>query len=150
MAGENKMASVIRIICYGLPYDLSNQIYNEFESRFKDAKYLINTYAYYEPIRDSIKTVELLLALSIFHKRVITNLDSAIKFYGSVTRKSSAKVIRIGSYFLDADEKRKIQSIIYNFRLLIRKYSLPERFFEYLETKDFIGKIVKLKKENAF
>lgn len=146
---EDQSIPIIRIMCYGLPYDLSNQMFNEFESRHKDALYLIKTYAFYIPIRNNLKTVELLLALSIFHKRVIANLDSAIKFHGSVTSHSNATAVRIGSYSLDIAERNRIQSVILNYRSLIRKYSLPANFFEYIETKEFIRKIVHLKRADA-
>jgi excinuclease UvrABC helicase subunit UvrB len=136
---------IIRIVCYGLPYVLSNQMYNEFESRFKDAKYLIKTYDYYKPIRRNIETVELLLALSIFHKRVISNLDSAIKFYGTVNRISKADTIRIGNYDLNKMEMNMISSVIINYRTLINKYNLPSNFFEYIETKELVRKILNLK-----
>jgi hypothetical protein len=143
---KSKTVPIIRIICYGMNYNLSNQMYNEFESRFKDAKYFIKTYAYYKPIRKDLPTVETLLALSIFHKRVISNLDSAIKFYGTVTRLSNTDTIQIGKYDLNNAEKNKINSVIFNYRKLISKYSLPDNFFEYRETKDFIRKILYLKR----
>lgn len=146
---KDQETPIIRIMCYGLPYELSNQMYNEFENRYKDALYLIKTYPFYLPIRNNLKTVELLLALSIFHKRVIANLDSAVKFYGSVTRHSNATAIRIGDYSLDIAERNRIQSVILNYRSLVGKYSLPGNFFEYIETKEFIRKIVHLKRADA-
>ena len=71
MSDETPM---INILTYRLPYKLTNQIYNEYQSRLKEATYLIKNYEKYRPLNQHIKTVELFLSLSIFHKRVITNL----------------------------------------------------------------------------
>lgn len=140
---------LIRIICYGLPFDLSKQLYHEFENRYKEAVYLIQTYAYYKPIRNELATVNVLLALSIFQKRVIANLDSALNFYGSVTRLSDAEAIKIGRYTLDQGEKNQIQRVVLNYRKLLEKYAISPALFDYLETKELLRKLVQLKNENG-
>jgi len=73
---QNKHPS--NIFTYGLPFDLANQIYNEYQDRIREAKYIIDISEKYSPLANSLVTVELLLALSIFHKRVIANLDAAV------------------------------------------------------------------------
>jgi hypothetical protein len=57
-------------------------------------------------------TVEVLLALSIFHKRVIQNLDGAIKFQGTVHRTSGAEAIAIGSYDFNKLESNRVTAIL--------------------------------------
>lgn len=142
---------IINILTYKLPFELTNQIYNEFQNRLKEATFLIDTYQTYKPLVENIKTVELFLSLSIFHRRVITNLDGAIKFYGTVTNKGQTDTIRIGSYNLTGDEKNKILAVVINYKALLEKFSIPSIVMEYYETRELLMKLITLKSqlENA-
>lgn len=138
---------IINILTYRLPFDLANQMYKEYYSRLKDAEYKIDNYKTYSPLADAKPTVELMLALSIFHKRVITNFDGAIKFYNTVTRRSDATVISIGNFKLDGDEKNKLLAVVMNYRQLLERFSIHQADLEYLETSEFLRKIIRLKKD---
>lgn len=140
-----KETPIINILTYQLPFELTNQIYKEFQSRFKEANFLIETYKTYKPLKDNISTVELLLSLSIFHRRVITNLDAAAKFHGLVTRKSETDIIKIGNYNLTSEEKNKILSVVISYNKLLEKFSIPPTIMEYYETRDFLKKLINLK-----
>ena len=142
-----KDTPIINILTYQLPYNLANQIYNEYQSRLKETNYLIENYKTYKSLKDSSKTVELLLSLSIFHRRVITNLDGAVKFYGTVTKKGKTDTIRIGSYDLTLEEKNKILAVVINYNHLLEKFSIPPIVMEYHETREFLKKIIMLKSE---
>lgn len=142
-----KDTPIINILTYQLPYTLANQIYNEFQSRVKEANFLIENNKTYKSLIDSSKTIELLLSLSIFHRRVITNLDGAVKFYGTVTKKGKTDTIRIGSYDLTLEEKNKILAVVINYNHLLEKFSIPPIVMEYHETREFLKKIVMLKSE---
>ena len=142
-----KDAPIINILTYQLPHNLANQIYNEFQSRVKETNYLIENYKTYKSLKDSSKTIELLLSLSIFHRRVITNLDGAVKFYGTVTKKGKTDTIRIGSYDLTLEEKNKILAVVINYNHLLEKFSIPPIVMEYHETREFLKKIIMLKSE---
>ena len=142
-----KETPIINILTYRLPYDLTNQIYNEYQNRFKEAKFLIDNYTTFKVLQDNIKTVELLLSLSIFHKRVISNLDAAVKFYGTVTAKSDANAIRMGSYSLTGDEKNKLLAVVINYNRLIQKFFIPPNVMEYYDTKEFLRNLISLKKD---
>jgi cytochrome c peroxidase len=87
------------------------------------------------------------LSLSIFHRRVITNLDGAVKFYGTVTKKGKTDTIRIGSYDLTLEEKNKILAVVINYNHLLEKFSIPPIVMEYHETREFLKKIIMLKSE---
>jgi len=100
-----KDAPIINILTYHLPHNLANQIYNEYQNRLREANLIIENIKSYKTLQNDKKTVELLLALSIFHKRIITNLDAAVKFYGTVTKYSTADTIKIGRYDLTGKEK---------------------------------------------
>jgi hypothetical protein len=145
-----KMATetpIINILTYKLPFDLSNQIFNEYQNRLKEATVLIETYKTYKTLKENVKTVELFLALSIFHRRVITNLDGAVKFYGLVTKKGQTDTIKIGSYDLTGDEKNKILAVVINYNKLLEKFAIPPGFMEYYETREFLKNLIMLKSE---
>lgn len=136
---------IINILTYKLDYKLARQIYNEYQSRYKEATYLIDTYKTYQSLKTNMKTVELLLALSIFHKRVIANLDAAVKFYGTVNRIGQADTIKMGSYSLNGQEKNKILGVTMNYDALIKNFSIPPTIMDYSETRDFLKKLIALK-----
>lgn len=140
-----KETTLIKVLTYRLPYDLSNQIYNEHQNRLKETIYLIDNYPGYKSLIKHKQTVESFLALSIFHKRVVSNLDAAVKFYGTVSSKSQANIINIGSYKLTAEEKNKILGVIMGYNKLIEKFSIPPSFMDYTETKEFLKNLINLK-----
>lgn len=139
--------SIINILTYQLPYNLSNQIYNEYQSRLKEAKYLIENYKTYKKLENNTQSIELFLALSIFHRRVIANFDGAVKFYGTVTKNGKTDTIRIGSYDLTFEEKNKILAVIINYKKLLEKFSIPPIIMEYYETREFLKNLILLKSE---
>lgn len=139
-----KDTSIIRILTYGLPFKLSNQIFNEFQGRYTDIKFLINKYEYYKNLRKDLKTIELLLSLSIFHKRVISNLDAAAKFYKTVNLKSGAETIAMGSYKLTSDEKTQLLAIVITYKNLLQKYNIPQYLIDSYDNKDFLRNLKNL------
>lgn len=142
-----KRTPIINIFTYSLPYVLANQIYNEFQDRFKEANYIIEHYQRYTVMKEYIKTVELLLALSIFYKRVIANLDGAIKFHGRVTRNSDTEVISIGSYDLNGQEKNKILGVLINYQKLIDRFQITPDILNYNLTIDFLKGVKRLQSD---
>lgn len=142
-----KETPIINILTYHLPFELTNQIYNEYQSRLKEANYLIENFKTYKPLKDNIKTVELFLSLSIFHRRVITNLDGAVKFYGTVTKNGLTDTIKIGNYNLTGEERNLILAVVMNYNQLLEKFSISPKVMEYYETRDFLNKIINLKSE---
>lgn len=133
-----KNTPIINILTYNLPFKLSNQIYNEFQSRFINIKSLINKYDYYKKLEENIKTIELLLSLSIFYKRVISNLDAAVNFYKTVNMKSGAESIVIGDYKLTLDEKNQVLAIVLTYQNLLKKYKIPQYLIDSYDNKDFL------------
>jgi hypothetical protein len=140
---------MIELFCSKLPRDLSNQMYNEFSNRMKEVKYLLE-YPFYQNLKSDIKTIEMFLALSIFYKRVILNLESATKFSGNVYKKSDAKSIRIGLYDLTPEESRRINAVVMNFKEILKNYSIPTRVIAYSETKVFLKELKKYKENRGF
>ena len=136
---------IINIFTYNLPFDLANQIYNEYKDRYREAIYLIDNYDTYSPLSDNLLTVELLLALSIFHKRVIANLDAAVKFHGTVNKISQSDTIRISKYDFTGEEKNKLLALTITYRKLLDKYDLTEDIANYNLTRDFLRKLLAIK-----
>lgn len=142
MAEEIK---IINILTYQLPFKLANQIYNEYQSRLKESNYLIDNYKTYGELKENKKTVELFLALSIFYKRIITCLESATKFYGTVTKKSEAESLKIGSYILNSEERNKILAVIINYNQLLKTFSINPVVMQYQETRELLKSLINMK-----
>lgn len=142
-----KETPIINILTYQLPYELASQIYNEFQNRYREANQLIEKYKTYKSLQDNLKAVELFLSLSIFHRRVIANLEAAVKFHGTVTNKSEASAISIGSYDLTEEEKNKLLAVVISYNKLLQKFSIHPTVMEYYETRDLLKGIINLKSE---
>ena len=141
---------IINILTYGLPFKLANQIYNEYQSRLSEAKYIIDLSERYKPLAEYIETVGILLALTIFHKRIIANLDAAVKFYGTVNSNSDADTIKIGSYDFTGDEKNKILGLTISYNKLRERFRLPQDLNEYELTKEFLVKLLSLLQDSKY
>ncbi len=135
---------IINIFTFGLPYKLASQIYNEFDSRLREAKYTIGISERYTPLEPHQDVVEILLALTIFHKRVIANLDAAVKFYGTVSHYSETETVRIGNYQFTGEEKNKLLGLIISYSNIRRKFGIPNDFVDYNLTKEFLLKCLAL------
>ncbi len=136
---------IINIFTYGLPFKLANQMYKEFQDRVKEANFLVENSPRFKFLSDYNETLEILIALSIFHKRVISNLDGAVKFYTTVNSISKADTISMGSYDLTFEEKNKILALLINYRTLIKKFRITENDFDYTETMEFLSNIKRVK-----
>lgn len=142
-------ASIINIMTYSLPYKLANQIFNEYHERLKEVNFLIVHTQRFTFLRESKNTVELLLALSIFYKRVITNLDAAVKFHGTVKKYSQLDTIKIGEYILDTSERNKILSVTLSYQQLVKKYGIDNYIMDYNETREFLDRMVILHERDS-
>lgn len=136
---------MIEIFCSRLPREISNPMYNEYYNRLKEINFIIENRDAYKHLLQYKKTIELILSLSIFYKRVIANMDAATKFAGTVFSNSSAIAIKIGSYNLTGSEKNRIIAVVMNYNSLTQKYSLTNDLLATSETKDLIKKIKDLK-----
>lgn len=133
---------MIQLFTENLPYKLSEQMTFEYNRRLSDINYFISgRYDYYAHLKNDIETIQLLLALSIFYKRVLSNFDSATKFTSRVIFKSEAVSVQLGTYNLSAREIFKLNKTVLTFKKLMEEYSIPLGLFEYLETKELLRKI---------
>lgn len=133
---------MIQLFTENLPYKLSEQMTFEYNRRLSDINYFISgRYDYYAHLKNDIETIQLLLALSIFYKRVLSNFDSATKFTSRVIFKNEAVSVQLGTYNLSAREIFKLNKTVLTFKKLMEEYSIPLGLFEYLETKELLRKI---------
>lgn len=140
-----QQSPIINTLTYQLPFDLANQIYREYEDRMKEIAFTLENGIRFRHLRNDMVTIEALLAMSIFHKRVISNLDAAIKFHHRVTSQSQAEAIRMGSYLLNGDERNKILGVVMNFNQLMRRFNITQQFMDYYLTRDFLINVQQLK-----
>lgn len=138
---------MIEKFCSRLPREISNPMYNEYYNRLKEINYILENRDAYKHLSQHKKTIELILSLSIFYKRVIANMDAATKFAGTVFNNSSAIAIKIGSYNLTGTEKNRILAIVKNYKSMTEKYSLTIDILSTVEIKDLIRKIKNLKSQ---
>lgn len=136
---------MIEKFCSRLPREISNPMYNEYYNRLKEINYILENRDAYKHLLQYKKTIEIILSLSIFYKRVIANMDAATKFAGTVFTNSPAIAIKIGSYNLTGSEKNRIIAIVMNYNSLLEKYSLTHDMLATTETRDLIKKIKDLK-----
>ncbi|WDO12382.1 hypothetical protein MH928_13745 [Flavobacterium sp. WW92] len=136
---------MIEKFCSRLPREISNPMYNEYYNRLREINFILENRDTYKSLIPYRKTIELILSLAIFYKRVIANMDAATKFAGTVFTNSTATAIRIGTYDLTGTEKNRITAIVMNYNSMIEKYSLTQDILTTVETKDLIRKIKNLK-----
>lgn len=114
----------------------------EYDRRLSDINHFVSgKYDYYTSLKDNLDTIKILLALSIFHKRVISNFESAEKFTSRILFNSQADSVQLGTYELSSKEIFKLSKAVLTFRKVMGKYSIPITLFEYLETKEFLRKV---------
>lgn len=142
-------SSFIDNLCKDLPSDVRNAVHNEFTSRWKDIEHIWeypqNRYKVLQPHQ---VTVRHLLAISTFHRRVLSGFDGARDFYKTVSRSfnhSPKNVeISIGKFKLNQTEYNKLLGVEIEFGKIRKKYGLDDSFFEYDGTDEFLTNCRKL------
>ncbi|GET25064.1 hypothetical protein [Prolixibacter sp. NT017] len=145
MAMHQDTIDILDQFCKPLPSDLRRKIRSEFDSRLKETKWFISNTDFYAQLDSDTEVIEIILLLTVYYKRVIICLDSATRFYTRVSKIKDSDGIQIGKFNYDYTQNNKILGVIINFKRLKEMYQLPEYIFEYVETKEFIRKIVTFK-----
>ncbi|WP_445458221.1 hypothetical protein [Flavobacterium sp. HNIBRBA15423] len=136
---------IIEKFCSRLPREISNPMYNEYYNRLKEINFILENRDAYKHLIQYRKSIELILSLSIFYKRVIANMEAATKFAGTVFNNSPATAIKIGKYNLTGTEKNRILAIVNNYKQMAENYKLTIDILSTVETKDLLRKIKNLK-----
>lgn len=137
---DNQEIQIINIICHKLPYKIANAVFHEFEDRNREVKRILE-YPLYNHLKDVTSTIEMLLAITIFYKRVLSNIDGVEKFYNRVTSISNTNVVAIGEYKLTKDENDRINAMTISFFKVCSRYNVHQNLFDYTETLEFVRKI---------
>lgn len=137
-----EQSSIINILTYGLPGNVTRPIYLEYNSRRRELERIwANPENHYQMLQRYVSTVEALLAISLFYRHVMGHMQGAVSFYSSVNKKIGRDkecAIKVGKTVLDSDQQRHLLSAIIKFGQIQDKYQLAPVFFEYSETIQFL------------
>lgn len=142
MANENH--SIIGYFTKGLSGDIAVAVYQEYHARVEKINLMLNSEEYSSLVSNR-NTIYLLLAASVFHKRVISNLDAAGKFFRKVVSNSEAETIKIGNYIMTGEERNRILAAVIEFNKLLERYNIPYWFFQYYSNEEFLNQVIRLK-----
>lgn len=141
--------TIIRILCKKLPGDLSNAVYNEYVGRWEDIEKIWEySQKGFKTLQGYETTIQHLLAISTFYRRVLSGFDGARDFYKTVSKSLNARTlspkISIGKYKLDQTAFNKLLGIQIEFGKLKNKFGIEDSFFEYYETEEFMTNCMRL------
>lgn len=144
-----EQSSIINILTYRLPGNVTRPIYLEYNSRRRELERIwANPENNYQMLQNYVSTIEALLAISIFYRHIMGHMNGAVSFYKSVNRNSSNAenecAIKIGETILDSKQQRLLLSAVIKFEQIQEKYQLEPVFFEYSETIQFLRNCKKL------
>lgn len=133
---------MIEIFTKHLPYKIGEQLKIEYNKRVSDVKNLTSgKYQPYTHMKEYLDTIYLLLAMSIFYRRVLANFDAANKFTRRILSKSNATSIVIGTTELAEKEILQLNSVVYRYKKMMENYGLSIDLFIYSDTLEFLKKI---------
>lgn len=134
---------MIKMFCKDLPFNLSQALYNEYNSRKYELNYIYNkSKTHYDKTIDNIDSIYLLLAVSIYYKRVIANLYSANAFYQNVKEISDVERIKIGSFIIDSEEASSLKKTVKSFQSLLLKFNIPLWVLEFSDINHFLRNVI--------
>lgn len=135
-------SKLINILCYKLAGDVSRAVHSEYENRWNEIK---NIWKFpnnrFKILEKYSKTVQNLLAMSTFYRRVLSGMDGACDFYKTITKDVSGdneRTIAIGRYQFNKNEYNKLLAIRISFRKFHEKYGISKAFMEYTDTYEFL------------
>lgn len=137
-----KQSSIINMLTYRLPGNVTRPIYLEYNSRRRELDRIwSNPDNNYQVLQNYIPTVETLLAISIFYRHVMGHMQGSVSFYNTIKQKSGMgdkSAIKVGDAVFDREQQRRLFSAVNKFAQIQNKYQLEPMFFEYCETIQFL------------
>lgn len=135
--------SLINILCYKLPREVSQPLFREFIDRWAEIERIWSLEDNrYSNLQRHKKTIKTLLAMATYYRRVIGGLVGAPDFYKMVSYNGTNYIDRpviMGHFILDRKKNNQLLMIKYHFSKLQKKYNIPDIFFEYDATIEFLG-----------
>lgn len=138
--------TLINILTYKLPAAVAQPICREYDwRRLEIQKVLNHGYERYAVLRGFERTIDALLALSLFYRHVLANFEGASEFYVNINKGQQVELpVRIGNFTLNQKERNRLQAIHIRYSEIMAKYQIGPRFFEYAETIDFLRNCIDL------
>ena len=134
--------SLMNILCYELPWNLTQPMCNEFDGRKSQIlKIWEGGYEEYIELRNYEKTIDSLLAVCVFYRYVIGSMNGASDFFCYLNKKNVRKKscnIRCGKFRLNLEQYNKILSVSIGFKKIKDKYQLGDWFFSFQDTLGFL------------
>lgn len=145
---ENEDTLLIRILCHQLPYEVSQSVFKEYTDRWAEILRIWDSKnGRYMCLSEHQSAIKTLLAMSTYYRRVIGCMGGAMDFFKKVSYEGNERKersVKIGNFILDQEKNRQLWRITRNFSKIKDKYNIPDVFFEYEETLEFLGKCLLL------
>ena len=133
---------LLNILTTGLSGAVTRPIYQEYNSRRNELDWIwAKEENKYQMLQSHVKTVEALLAISLFYRYVMGFMQGATSFYKSVNQHclDGECAISIGKGVLDKKQQNHLLAAVIKFNQIKEKYQLSPAFFEYSETIQFLS-----------
>ena len=132
--------SLINIFMSNLPASITKPICREYDWRKTEIQQVWNRgYERYQVLEPFESTIDALLALSIFYRHIVVNLDGASDFYVKINKGLSKKMpIKIGEFEFNEKERKRLMAIHIQLGKITKRYQITPQFFEYADTLDFL------------
>lgn len=132
--------SLINIFASKLPASITKPICREYDWRKTEIRRVWDGgYERYQVLASYESTIDALLALSIFYRHVVVNLDGASNFYVKINKGLDKEMpIKIGKFEFNEEERRRLMAVHIQLGKITDRYQITPHFFEYADTLDFL------------
>ena len=145
---EKSGTSLIRILCFHLPHEVSQPMFKEYNDRWAEILSIWDSKKEcYISLSEHQSAIRTLLAMSTFYRRVIGCLGGALDFYRRISyegHERKERAVKIGGFILDQEKNNQLWKITRNFSNIKQKYNIPDVFFEYEDTLEFLRNCLQL------
>lgn len=140
--------SLINIFTSKLPASITKPICREYDWRKTEIQRVWDGgYERYQVLESYESTIDALLALSIFYRHVVVNLEGASNFYVKINRDLDKELpIKIGKFEFNEEERRRLKAVHIQLGKITERYQITPYFFEYADTLDFLRNCLDLYK----
>lgn len=140
--------SLINIFTSKLPASITKPICREYDWRKTEIQRVWDGgYERYQVLESYESTIDALLALSIFYRHVVVNLEGASNFYVKINRDLDKELpIKIGKFEFNEKERRRLKAVHIQLGKITERYQITPHFFEYADTLDFLRNCLDLYK----
>ncbi len=140
--------SLINIFASKLPASITKPMCQEYDWRKNEIQRVwAGDNNRYQKLETYESTIDALLALSIFYRHVVVNLDGASHFYVKINKDVDKEMpIKIGKFEFNKKEWNRLRAIHIQFGKITDRYQISPHFFEYADTLDFLRNCLNLYK----